>query len=246
MVSQLSPGCQPLVISSSQNQGVNIVMNESSGVVTSGGTVVGVVIFDTSIITKMEETLRNLSVMIMSLSAKIKNESGYLSAGVVVVMNSFLAKHVCKMSEVPDQLLFIKLLFKNKLSVSILGLYTGASSVVWFFQAGDINFFIVKAVNESSFVILSSDFNKDGSYKCASFKKCLDLGLVNFLVGSPAVKEPTWANSRSIMKTIDYVLVSSNLVNTIVNCNVLEISEHFDMDHQSVSVSMSLGGLLNT
>ncbi|KAG9290082.1 hypothetical protein G9A89_010388 [Geosiphon pyriformis] len=271
-VSQLSSGCQPL----------------GSSVATSDGTVVGVVIFDTSVITKMEETLRNLSVTVMSLSAKMENgdsvpdiyidnlvsiftesklkgkvhtwiinkfngvrmftsglESSYLGADIVVVINFSLAKHICKVSKVPSQLLSIKLFFKNKLLVSILGLYTGASSVVRFSQASNINFFITKAVNEASFIILSGDFNEDSSYKYASFKKCLDLGLVNSLVGSPAIKEPTWANSRGIIKTIDYVLVFLNLVDAIVNCNVSEVSKHFDTNYQSVSVSVDLGGLLD-
>ncbi|KAG9294921.1 hypothetical protein G9A89_003261 [Geosiphon pyriformis] len=82
-----------------------------------------------------------------------------------------------------DQLISFKLLFKNKLFVSILGLYAGASLAAWFSQAGDINSMIAKAINKSSFVILSDNFNENGSHKCASFKKCLDLGLVNFLSG---------------------------------------------------------------
>ncbi|KAG9290769.1 hypothetical protein G9A89_011732 [Geosiphon pyriformis] len=86
-------------------------------------------------------------------------------------------------SGVPSQLQSVKLLFKNKLSVSILGLYTGVSSVVWFSQTGKINSFIAKTVNESFFIILGGDFNEDGLHKCASFKKCLDLGLVNSLLG---------------------------------------------------------------
>ncbi|KAG9284323.1 hypothetical protein G9A89_007478 [Geosiphon pyriformis] len=118
-------------------------------------------------------------------------DSGYLGAGVVVVMDSSLARHVCKVSEVPGQLLSIKLLFKNKLSVSILRLYAGASSAVWFSQADEINSLIARAVNESSFIILRGDFNEDSSHKSASFKNCFDLGLVNSLVGSPAVKMPT-------------------------------------------------------
>ncbi|KAG9285431.1 hypothetical protein G9A89_010906 [Geosiphon pyriformis] len=144
------------------------------------------------------------------------------------------------------RLLFIKLLFKNKLSVSILGLYAGALLVVWFSQAGEINFFIAKAINESSFVVFGGDFNEDGSQKCASFKKCLELGLVNSLIGSLAIKMLTWANSRSVMKTIDYVFVSLNLVNSLVHCGISDISEYFDTDHQAVSVSISLGGLLDT
>ncbi|KAG9292811.1 hypothetical protein G9A89_006372 [Geosiphon pyriformis] len=115
-------------------------------------------------------------------------DSGYLGAGMVVVMDSSLARHVCRVSEVPGQLLSVRLLFKNKLSVLILGLYAGASLVVRFSQADEINSLIAKTVNKSSFVILGGDFNEDGSHKSASFKRCFDLGLVNSLVGSPAAK----------------------------------------------------------
>ncbi|KAG9292350.1 hypothetical protein G9A89_015220 [Geosiphon pyriformis] len=162
---------------------------------------------------------------------------GSLGASVMIVMNFFLAKHICKVSKVPGWLLSIKLLFKNKLSVFILGLYAGT---------GKINSLIAKIVNKSFFVILGGNFNEDGSWKCASFKKCLELGLVNFLIGSMVVKMPTWANSRGVMKTINYVFVSLNLVNSLVHCGVLDVGNYFDTDHQAVSVSLGLGGLLNT
>ncbi|KAG9304397.1 hypothetical protein G9A89_019959 [Geosiphon pyriformis] len=163
-------------------------------------------------------------------------DSGYLGAGVMIIVNSSLARHVCKIS---------KLLFKNKLSVSILGLYAGASSVVWFSQTGEVNSFITKAVNKSSFVILGGDFNENGLYKSASFKKCLNLGLVNSLSGSSVAKSPTWENSRGVKKTIDYVFVFSSLVSAIIHRDVLEVGEHYNMDHQAVFVSIGLGGLLD-
>ncbi|KAG9305925.1 hypothetical protein G9A89_016578 [Geosiphon pyriformis] len=56
---------------------------------------------------------------------------------------------------------------------------------------------------------------------------------------------PTWKNSRSIAKTIDYIFVSLNLVNVILCYNVLSIGEHFDTDYCAVSMSISLGGLLD-
>ncbi|KAG9288393.1 hypothetical protein G9A89_021424 [Geosiphon pyriformis] len=68
-----SPRCQPLVTPSSQNQGTDIVINEGSSMATSDKTVAGAVVFDPSVISKMEETLRNLLVMVMNLSAKIDN-----------------------------------------------------------------------------------------------------------------------------------------------------------------------------
>ncbi|KAG9288806.1 hypothetical protein G9A89_023103 [Geosiphon pyriformis] len=265
MVPQPSPGCQPLVTLSSQNQGADVVISEGSGVSTGGGNVTGAVFFDVFSVFKLEDGMKCLMETVLGLSAKVDSmdalliadkfdgvrvfssglDFGHLGAGVAVIMDISLARHVCKVSEVPGQLLSIKLLFKSKLSVSILGLYAGASSVVQFSQAGEINSFIVKAVNKSSFIILGGDFNEDGSHKSASFKRCFDLGLVNSLVGSPAVKMPTWKNSRGVKKTIDYVFVFSSLVNAIVHHEVLSVSEHFDMDHQAVSVDLGLGRLLD-
>ncbi|KAG9293423.1 hypothetical protein G9A89_009147 [Geosiphon pyriformis] len=97
--------------------------------------------------------------------------SGHMGSGVAIVMNFSLARHVCKVSKVPGWLLSIKLLFKNKLSVSILGLYAGASSVVRFSQAGEVNSLIAKAVNESSFVVFGGDFNEDSVIKTETSNK---------------------------------------------------------------------------
>ncbi|KAG9303489.1 hypothetical protein G9A89_018385 [Geosiphon pyriformis] len=59
-------------------------------------------------------------------------DSGHMGSEIAIAMNNSLTKHVYKVSEVSGQLLSIKLLFKNKLSVSILGLYAGVSALVWF------------------------------------------------------------------------------------------------------------------
>ncbi|KAG9307087.1 hypothetical protein G9A89_016915 [Geosiphon pyriformis] len=241
MVPQPSPRCQPLVTPSSQDREADVVMSEDSGVSTNGRTVMEAVFFNMSSVFKLEDSMKCLMETVLDLSAKVDS----IGAGVAVVMDVSLARHVYKVSKVPGQLLFIKLLFKGKLSVLILGLYAGAFLVVQFSQAGKINSLIAKAVNESSFTVLGGDFNKDGSRKCASFRKCLDLGLVNSLVGSPAVKISTWANSRGVRKTIDYVLVSSNLVNVIVHHGVSDVGAYFEMDHQAVFVSLGLGGLLD-
>ncbi|KAG9301978.1 hypothetical protein G9A89_021022 [Geosiphon pyriformis] len=172
--------------------------------------------------------------------------SGHMGSGVAIIMDSFLAKHVCKVLKMPSQLLLVKLLFRNRLSVSILGLYAGVSLTVYFSQADEINFLITRAVNESSFVILGGDFNEDRFHKCASFKKCFDLGLVNSLDGSSLAKLPTWCNSCGVAKTINYMFFSSNLINVIVNCGMLNVDDFFDTDHKAVSVSVGLGGLLDT
>ncbi|KAG9306293.1 hypothetical protein G9A89_018176 [Geosiphon pyriformis] len=71
MVLQPSPGCQPLVTPSSQDQGVDVVMNESLGVSTSGGTVMEAVSFDMSSVSKLENSMKCLMEMVLGLSAKI-------------------------------------------------------------------------------------------------------------------------------------------------------------------------------
>ncbi|KAG9291445.1 hypothetical protein G9A89_021864 [Geosiphon pyriformis] len=162
----------------------------SLGVATGGETVVGAANFDSSVVSRMEETLRILLVIVMSLSARLDNinlvwkfvmcniqsinvpakqkdivhwhkkignlikdrfdgvwvftsglDTGFLGAGVAIIMDVSLTQYVSKISKVPGRLLSIKLLFKNKLSVSILGLYAGAFSVVQFFQAANATMF---------------------------------------------------------------------------------------------------------
>ncbi|KAG9300054.1 hypothetical protein G9A89_018331 [Geosiphon pyriformis] len=162
-------------------------------------------------------------------------DSDNLGSGVAIIMDIFLACYMCKISEISGQLLFVRLLFKNKLSVSILGLYAGVFLSVWFSQAGEINFMIAKAVNKSSFVVLGGDFNEDGSHKCASFRKCFDFGLVNSFGESSLVKTLTWANSHGVTKTINFLFISSNLVNAVMNHNV----------YGTVFMSVGLGELLD-
>ncbi|KAG9284338.1 hypothetical protein G9A89_023595 [Geosiphon pyriformis] len=71
MVSQPSPGCQPLVTSSSQDQGADVVMSESSSVSTSGGNVVEAVSFNMSSVSKLEDSMKCLMEMVLGLSAKV-------------------------------------------------------------------------------------------------------------------------------------------------------------------------------
>ncbi|KAG9301356.1 hypothetical protein G9A89_018028 [Geosiphon pyriformis] len=172
-------------------------------------------------------------------------DSDYLGSGVAIIMNNTLVKHVYKVVEVSGQLLSVKLLFRNKLSVLILGLYVGASVSARFSQVDEINSLIVKAVNESSFVILGGDFNEDDSHRCASFRKCFDLGLVNALGESSFEKNVTWTNSRGVAKIIDYVFMSLSLVNAILDRSVIGVDKYFDTNHRAVAVSMGLGGLLD-
>ncbi|KAG9301469.1 hypothetical protein G9A89_006566 [Geosiphon pyriformis] len=81
-------------------------------------------------------------------------DAEFLGMGIALIMNENLAKHISKISKIPDRLLMVCLLFKNKQSVSVLGLYMETSLDKHIIQAGFVNFFIAKACNESTFVIL--------------------------------------------------------------------------------------------
>ncbi|KAG9305427.1 hypothetical protein G9A89_021145 [Geosiphon pyriformis] len=67
-----------------------------------------------------------------------------------------------------------------------------------------------------------------------------------FFIGSLIAKNPTWKNLRDVKKTIDYMFISLNLVNAVVGHNVVDISKYFNTDHQTVFLSVSLDGLLDT
>ncbi|KAG9305849.1 hypothetical protein G9A89_006260 [Geosiphon pyriformis] len=150
-----------------------------------------------------------------------------------------------KIEEIPDRIISVHLLFKNKLSVTLLGLYAGVSAKTHFFQASSINSLSSKTVNTSSFVVFGSDFNEDGFKRCASFKKCLKLGLVNSLIGFSLSKSSTWNNLHGVLKTIDYVFVSDILASAIVGCEVTSVFEIFDTDHEIVGILVGLRGLVN-
>ncbi|KAG9297260.1 hypothetical protein G9A89_001529 [Geosiphon pyriformis] len=134
----------------------------------------------------------------------------------------------------------------GKLLVTVLGLYTGASSGTCFGQASKINSFIAKVVNTSTFIVLGGDFNENGSGRSMSFKFCLGLGLVNFFAGHHLAGTPTWCNSRGIEKTIDYIFVSENLSSAVAKHWIGPVSEFFDTNHSSVMVSAEASGDLDT
>ncbi|KAG9296027.1 hypothetical protein G9A89_011879 [Geosiphon pyriformis] len=129
-------------------------------------------------------------------------DKSFHGAGVVIIMADFLACHVTKIEEVPDRVIVVHLLFKDKLSVSIIGLYAGVSSGICFGQAFKVNSVIAKAVNSSCFIVLGGDFNENGSKRSVSFKFCLGLGL---------------SNSRGVKKTIDFIFVSESLASAVTD-----------------------------
>ncbi|KAG9304509.1 hypothetical protein G9A89_020073 [Geosiphon pyriformis] len=248
MISQLSPRCQPLVTPLSQNQEADIVMSKGSDIAISSKTVAEAVVFDSSVIRKMENTLKNLAITVIGLSAKIDNASlqedivywhiesgnmiinrfdgvkiffsgldkGFLGAEVAIILNNFLTRHVVKIEEVLGHLISIRLLFKSKLSSSV------------------INSFIVKAVNSSIFTVLSGDFNENKSKKSANFKFCSELDLVN-----------AFSNLRGAMKVIDYIFVSGCLLLAMVGHKIISVSDFFDTDYNAVVMSIDLGGFLD-
>ncbi|KAG9302033.1 hypothetical protein G9A89_021077 [Geosiphon pyriformis] len=117
--------------------------------------------------------------------------------------------------------------------------------LVQFSQTGEINSLIAKAVNKSFFIILGGDFNENGAQKCASFKKCFDLGLVDSLRRSLFVKMSTWTNSCGVAKALDYILVSLCLVNAVIDSSVTNVENYFNTNYKAVSAFVGLGGLLN-
>ncbi|KAG9294949.1 hypothetical protein G9A89_017743 [Geosiphon pyriformis] len=169
----------------------------------------------------------------------------FLGAGMTIIMNNSLIHHVSKVEEVPGHFISVRLLFKGKLLVSVLGLYAGASAGIRFGQASKINFFIAKTVNSSIFVVLSGDFNKDSSRKSASFKFCSDLGLVNLFGGHSLIGASTWSNSRGVEKVIDFIFVSEGLSAVITGHSVASVQDFFNTDYKTVSVSIGLSGFLN-
>ncbi|KAG9299624.1 hypothetical protein G9A89_020795 [Geosiphon pyriformis] len=170
---------------------------------------------------------------------------GFCGANMAIFVNNSLARYVSKVEKVKGRVLSICLLFKNKLSVSVIGFYACASGGDHFAQTSIINAFIANIVNKSSFVVLGEDFNKDNSVKGVSLRKCLGLGLVNVFSGHFLAKIPTWSNSRSVSKVLDYILISNSLISAVVDCDISSVSEFFNTDHLAVSMSIGLGGLLD-
>ncbi|KAG9297857.1 hypothetical protein G9A89_006798 [Geosiphon pyriformis] len=94
----------------------------------------------------------------------------FYDVGIAIIMDNSLAYHVSKIEDISDWAISVWLLFKGKLLVAILGLYAGASAANKFNQTLEINFFIAKTVNSSTFMVLGEDFNKNDSGKSANFK----------------------------------------------------------------------------
>ncbi|KAG9301079.1 hypothetical protein G9A89_012462 [Geosiphon pyriformis] len=151
-------------------------------------------------------------------------DAGFLGAGVILIINKNLAKHVSKIFEILGRLLMVCLLFKNKQSVSVLGLYTKASLNKHVIQTGLINFFIARACNKSMFVILGGDFNKDRNKHSSSFNKYVGL---------------------DVKRILDYIFVFQSLSNALVNGCIVDVDKFFNTDYSSVQITIGLGGILD-
>ncbi|KAG9285356.1 hypothetical protein G9A89_010831 [Geosiphon pyriformis] len=209
----------------------NLVIEESLDKTTGGETAANLDSSTFSKVKRLENMLKGLSALVLSLTTRFDSsilaETKLKGKICLWIVNKFDSVHVFTSGYLGAEI------------------YAGASLAVWFFQAGEINSMISKAVNESSFIVLGGDFNENGFHKCTSFKRCLDLGLVNFLNRSSYVKIPTWANFWGVAKTINFLFIFSNLVNVVVDCNVFDIGEFFDIDHQTVSMLVDLDRLLD-
>ncbi|KAG9291581.1 hypothetical protein G9A89_022000 [Geosiphon pyriformis] len=250
---------------SQSSSGLDIVMSEGSGVATSGETIAGVVVFDSLVISKMEETLNNLSIIVMDLSAKMDNvglvsakivtcnicginvsaklediimnkfdgvriffsglDKRFFGTGVAIIMNNFLTCHVFKVEEIPGYLVSVQLLFKSKLLVVFLGLYTSTSAETRFGQVCEINFFIAKAANSSALMVLDR--------------------LVNSFSEHSLVKAFIWGNFWSAVKIIDYIFVSKSLLSALAGHEVTSVSDFFNTDYNAILISVGLSGFLN-
>ncbi|KAG9304070.1 hypothetical protein G9A89_005980 [Geosiphon pyriformis] len=137
------------------------------------------------------------------LEASFSSILSFLGTGVAIIMANFLACHVTKIEEVSGCVVVVRLLFKDKFLVSVVGLYAGASSGTCFGQASKVNSVIAKAVNFSCFVILGGNFNENRSGR-------------------------------------------NSLASAVTGHRVGSVSDFFDTDHCAVSVSVGMGGLLDS
>ncbi|KAG9304055.1 hypothetical protein G9A89_005965 [Geosiphon pyriformis] len=124
----------------------------------------------------------------------------YLGASVAVIMNNSLAHYVSKVEEIFGQVVSVQLLFKGKLSVTVLGLYTGTSPGIHFSQMSEVNSIIAKAVNISTFIVLGGDFNES-----RGVEKTIDYIFVSKNLSSTVAKH--WIGSVSEFFDTDHSAV---------------------------------------
>ncbi|KAG9292498.1 hypothetical protein G9A89_001571 [Geosiphon pyriformis] len=158
----------------------------------------------------------------------------FLGARMAIIMNNSLVHHVSKIEKVSGQIISVRDLFKKKLSVMILELYAGVSAETRYDQMSKINFFIAKAVNFSTFVVVGGDFNEDSTKRNASFKFYMNLRLVNSF------------HEHSLAKGVEKVIfVTHNLASAVAGHKIKLVSEFFDTDYKAILIAVSLSGFLD-
>ncbi|KAG9291305.1 hypothetical protein G9A89_021807 [Geosiphon pyriformis] len=208
-VSQPSPGCQLPVTPPLQNLEGNIVIGVGSSETTSDETTM---VLDSSVsshIIKLENMLESLSASVLSLSAQFDD---LVLAGVwkVATCNVRGINNPAKQDDIihwhkdMDNLIsiFTESKLKRKICLWIVNRFDGVRVFTFGLESGHLGADVVEqnfgvnfgtlcwcflngsTANKSFFIIFNGDFNENSSYKCASFKKCANLGLVNFLAGS--------------------------------------------------------------
>ncbi|KAG9298653.1 hypothetical protein G9A89_012721 [Geosiphon pyriformis] len=218
----------------------NMILNNVLALSASSFSVVVDVVADFS-----SSSFKVLTTKMGNLELKIVALKGFFGAEVVIIMNNSLAHHVSKMEKIPGRVILVWLLFKGKLSVMVLGVYAGVSSETRFKQTLAVNFFIAKAVNSSTFVVLGGDFNESRFGKSASFRFCLNLDLVNSFSDHYLANASIWSNSREVKRTIDYIFVSKNLSSAVIGHKLGSVAGFFNTDYKAVIVFIGLSRLLD-
>ncbi|KAG9291577.1 hypothetical protein G9A89_021996 [Geosiphon pyriformis] len=235
----------------STNQGVDIVMNKDSSVAAGGETVAEAVVFDSSVIRKMEDTLKNLAITVMGLLAKINNAGLKVATCNVRGMNNPVKQdNIVHWHKDMNNLIsiFMETKLKRKIHSWIVKKFEGICVFTSWLDSGYLESGIAVVMNNSlaRHVCKISKADEINSLVSIAINEFFLLFLVVIsmkivLVDVPALKNVLiW-----IVKVIDYVLVSANLVGALIHYCVLEVGEHFDTDHWAVSVFMGLGGLLD-
>ncbi|KAG9286715.1 hypothetical protein G9A89_012265 [Geosiphon pyriformis] len=245
-ISELAKRLDLLVLAISHD----VVMRKGSGGTTGGKTAANLESSVFSEVKRLENMLEELSVSVLSLTiatCNIRDINNLTKQEDIVywhkninnlIVDKFSGVYVFTLGMNSGYLnLGVAIVIDNSLAKYIFKI----SEVL----AKKINSFIAKAVSKFSFIVLSGDFNEDGSYRCASYKKCLDLGLVNSLDEGSIAKMLIQCNSCGVTRVINYLFMSSNLVNSIVNHDVTDVVDYFNTNYKAIAVSMGLSGLLD-
>ncbi|KAG9299499.1 hypothetical protein G9A89_020670 [Geosiphon pyriformis] len=245
------------------NQEANIVMSESSGVVTGGEAIAGVAVFNFSVISKIEETLNNLSITVMSLSTKMYN-AGLVSASgsiVSIVMETKLRSNAkfWIMNKFDEMKIFSsgldKRFFGAGVAIIINNFFaryvfkvkevSGHLTSVWLFFKGKLSVVFLGLYADASAKTRFGQACEINSLiaKAANFSI--------FVVLSGNFNKDRYKKSTSFKFCLDLELVNffskHSLIKTFTwgNFQVTSVSDFFNTDYNAILVSIGLDGFLN-